>query len=66
MEKILINKNKLTYRGDDYEIASYELIGNEFVHVTTTTNMTIALVPGDTVINGVIAKKIEDIESALK
>lgn len=61
MEKISIHKNIMTYRGEYYEIASYLIIGDEFIHVTTTTEMTIALVPGDTEINGVIAKTIEDI-----
>ena len=62
MEKISINKNILTYRDNDYEIDSYEKIGKEFIHATTTTGMTIALVPNDTEINGVLAKTIEDIE----
>jgi len=66
MEKILIKDKKLTYRGYDYEIASTEKIGGIFIHVTTTSDMTIALIPGDTEINGVIAKKLEDIENALK
>jgi hypothetical protein len=66
MERIQINNRKIVYRGFEYDIASHERIGNECVHVTTTTGMTIALVPSDTEINGVIAKKIEDIENALK
>jgi hypothetical protein len=65
MEKISINKNILTYRGGDYTILSHEIIGEEFVHINTE-NMTIALVPGDTEINGVLANTIEDIDNALK
>jgi hypothetical protein len=65
MEKILIKKNILTYRDNDYEIVSHEVIDNKFVHINTE-NMTIALVPGDTEINGVLANTIEDIDNALK
>ncbi len=65
MEKILINKKTLNYRGDDYQIVSYEIINEEFVHINTE-NMNIALVPGDTEINGVLANTIEDIDNALK
>jgi hypothetical protein len=65
MEKISINKNILTYRENDYQIVSYEIINEEFVHINTE-NMTIALVPGDTEINGVLANTIEDIDNALK
>jgi hypothetical protein len=65
MEKISINKNILTYRENDYQIVSYEIINEEFVHINTE-NMTIALVSGDTEINGVLANTIEDIDNALK
>jgi hypothetical protein len=60
MEKISINKNILSYRGDNYEIASYEIINEEFVHINTE-NMTIALLPNDTEINGILVTTIEEI-----
>ncbi len=60
MEKILINKNILTYRGGDYTILSHEVIDNKFVHIITEST-TIAFIPKDTEINGVVAETIGEI-----
>jgi hypothetical protein len=60
MEKISINKNILTYRGGDYTILSHEIIGEEFIQITTETS-TIAFIPKDTEINGVVAETIGEI-----
>jgi hypothetical protein len=60
MERISINNNILTYRENDYQIVSYEIINEEFVHINTE-NMTIALLPNDTEINGILVTTIEGI-----
>jgi hypothetical protein len=60
MEKILIKKNILTYRDNDYEIVSHEVIDNKFVHIITEST-TIAIMPNDTEINGVVAETIGEI-----
>jgi len=60
MERVSINNNILTYRENDYQIVSYEIINEEFVHINTE-NMTIALLPNDTEINGILVTTIEEI-----
>ena len=63
MEKISIKNRILTYRGVDYDISSYERIGNEFLHITTNIGMTISFVPKETEINGSIVNSLDEIES---